>query len=269
MTFIKRVREKIKTTALLVSLGANNRAKFQIFFLCFLFLVKKWFHLRSTMQTSVRLKQFDKTFEFFIFDYYDLLALVDVIGRNEYAFPEMPIPKIILDLGSNIGTSIIAFKLKYPNAIIYGFEPNPNIFERLQKNCAQFSNVHLFPYAISNQNGTEKLFLQSEGSFSSSLNQHVAHASFARVKTQTIDTIMQTLHLPHVDLIKFDIEGAELKTFRAFTQINRVDYFIGELHTDLIDGTVDEFCKIFANFNVKNTPVTNMHFLFKAMPKAD
>lgn len=269
MKTFNRLQEKFRTVTSIVSLGATVFSKWHLIILCFLFPLRKYIGLSLTIKTSVQLKKFEKTFRFFIFDYYDLLALVDVIGHNEYAFPEMPVPKIILDLGSNIGTSIIVFKLKYPDATIYGFEPNPNIFERLQKNCAQFSNIHLFPSAVSNQNGTEKLFLQSEGSFSSSLNQHVVHASFTRVKTQTIDSIIQTLHLPHVDLIKFDIEGAELKTFRAFTQINKVDYFIGELHTDLIDGTVDEFCKIFANFNVKNTPVTNMHFLFKAIPKAD
>ena len=267
MSALQRIQQKYKTTTILVSLGATMRSKCYILFLNILFPIKKFLHLSPTIKTSIELNKFGKTFTFYIFDYSDLLALIDVIGQDEYHFPEMNSPKVILDLGSNIGTSIIAFKLKYPNSTIYGFEPNPHIFERLQKNCAQFTKIHLFPYAISDQNGTEKLFLQSEGFFSSSLNKNVAHTNYAKVETKTLDSILTTLVHSHVDLIKFDIEGIELKAFRAFKQLSSADYLIGELHTDLIEGSIEDFCTLFTHFEITNTQVTDVHFLFKAIRK--
>src|ERR1700747_2328431 len=54
-------------------------------------------------------------------------------GRKaEYYVPPGLRPKIILDVGSNIGASIIYFHQHFPGANIFGFEPHPDTFRILK-----------------------------------------------------------------------------------------------------------------------------------------
>src|SRR3979490_75276 len=68
----------------------------------------------------------------------DPLAINQVLLRRgrkaAYYLPVALAPKVILDIGSNIGTSILFFHQQYPSAKIYGFEPHPETFRILQTN---------------------------------------------------------------------------------------------------------------------------------------
>src|SRR5438132_2523915 len=67
----------------------------------------------------------------------DPFVLYQVLLRSgkkaEYYVPPGLRPKIILDIGSNIGASIIYFHRQFPDANIFGFEPHPDTFRVLQK----------------------------------------------------------------------------------------------------------------------------------------
>ena len=68
-----------------------------------------------------------------------------------YKFDSANNQPMILDCGSNYGTSIVYFKQLYPNANIIGVEADPQIFELLVKNVASqsFKGVTLLNKAIS------------------------------------------------------------------------------------------------------------------------
>src|SRR5438477_7951076 len=68
--------------------------------------------------------------------------------KAEYYVPPALRPEIILDIGSNIGASIIYFHEKFPDAKIFGFEPHPDTFRILQKNVAQLRGVVVFNYGL-------------------------------------------------------------------------------------------------------------------------
>jgi FkbM family methyltransferase len=57
-------------------------------------------------------------------------------------------PKVILDIGSNIGTSILFLHQQYPSAKIYRFEPHPETFRILQANVGSVPSVAVFNYAL-------------------------------------------------------------------------------------------------------------------------
>ena len=58
-----------------------------------------------------------------------------------------PIP-VILDLGANIGLSVLYFKRLFPACRIYAYEPDPYIFEILQRNVTEF---HLTDVTLVNE----------------------------------------------------------------------------------------------------------------------
>src|SRR4051812_17376934 len=75
----------------------------------------------------------------------DPLVLQQVLlktGRKaEYFLPPRLQPEVILDIGSNIGASILYFHQRFPAARIIGFEPHPETFAILQKNVAGLESV--------------------------------------------------------------------------------------------------------------------------------
>src|SRR2546421_3461299 len=82
----------------------------------------------------------------------DPFVLYQVLFRRgkkaEYYVPSVLKPKIILDIGSNIGASIIYFHRQFPDANIFGFEPHPDTFRILQENVSQLSGVTVFNYGL-------------------------------------------------------------------------------------------------------------------------
>src|SRR6266436_3162621 len=72
--------------------------------------------------------------------------------KAEYYVPPALKPKTILDIGSNIGASIIYFQHQFPDAEIFGFEPHPDTFRILQKNVAQLPGVTVFNYGLGASN---------------------------------------------------------------------------------------------------------------------
>lgn len=69
-----------------------------------------------------------------------LLAAADVGGDlqdGDDAIEPLREPRTIVDLGSNIGLSILYFRLRFPRARIIGVEPNPLAFELLRRNVGR------------------------------------------------------------------------------------------------------------------------------------
>src|SRR5438132_11629402 len=68
--------------------------------------------------------------------------------KAEYYVPPALRPEIILDIGSNIGASIIYFHEKFPDAKIFGFEPHPDTFRILHENVAHLRGVTVLNYGL-------------------------------------------------------------------------------------------------------------------------
>src|SRR5438309_5716037 len=68
--------------------------------------------------------------------------------KAEYYVPPAVRAKIILDIGSNIGASILYFHRQFPDAKIFGFEPHPDTFRVLQENVAHLPGVMVFNYGL-------------------------------------------------------------------------------------------------------------------------
>lgn len=124
---------------------------------------------------------------------------------------------VILDCGSNIGLSIIYFKQQYPEAIIYGFEPDVNIYEILLANVNNFNlkNVEIINSAV----WTKKGFIEfnPEGSLAGSIVTKNS-TEFNSYKVSTIN-LRDYVENSKIDFLKLDIEGAEYEVLNSISDL--------------------------------------------------
>lgn len=207
----------------------------------------------------IRVRLFGNEALFKIRGFYDLITLYEVFAERQYDISVAQDPEIIIDLGSNTGASIIFFKLKYPQAMLYGYEPNPTAFQWLKENVKQFNNdVVICQKMVADRSGILD-FYSHHKSISSSVFDRGNNAIRIRVPAITLDSIAQDLSVQQqrVTLIKFDIEGAEFNVFQAARCADQFTYFVGEFHHDIVkNGTEEEFFYFFSDYDVYSKKIT-------------
>lgn len=171
----------------------------------------------------------------------DPLAIYQVLVRRgpkaEYYLPDALKPGVILDIGSNIGTSILFFHERFPDAKIYGFEPHPETFRILEKNVAGIPSVRIFNYGLGAANADVSvpfdgadfsrftLAKLSGGEWSGPLSPTACVVKHA-------GEVVNGLGLTKVDLIKIDCEGAEYDVLTSLPSdlLSQCKWIVGEMH---------------------------------------
>jgi FkbM family methyltransferase len=176
---------------------------------------------------------------------FDVLNEVLVVG--EYDGLGLAAPRVVVDLGSHIGVSILRLRTLYPNAQIYGFEPDPATFSRLTRNVAQLVDVTVLPWAIGDLDGRVAFFPRRQ-SWLSSASPDRSDGPGLTVESVTLDRALERLGLSEIDLIKLDVEGAEASILRGFRGLPRVRTIVGELHGQT---ACDEVSGLLADFEIE------------------
>jgi FkbM family methyltransferase len=128
------------------------------------------------------------------------------------------------DIGGNTGIFSLAAgrKLHGTGSRIYCFEPSPWTFSVLEKNLAQnqLTNVRAIRVALSEDIGEASLYVNA--SLKDALNSleapsHTDADVVGQVSVQatTLEEFISEHQIPRVDVMKVDVEGAELRVFRG------------------------------------------------------
>lgn len=173
-------------------------------------------------------------------NYYKRLVLKELIEDIAYLYQEEK-PSVIFDVGANIGFVTHQFRTFFPNADVYSFEPNPSVFTTLQKSYKDDQKVHPLPFGVGDQN-TQILF---------NLNANVGTSSFLQPTTYhhihqaqkmldpilvnivNLDGFMEQNGLSHINILKLDIEGYELKALEGAKKIlaaQKIDVILTEIN---------------------------------------
>jgi FkbM family methyltransferase len=157
-------------------------------------------------------------------------------AKAEYYVPPGLQPKVILDIGSNIGASVIYFHEKFPDAKIFGFEPHPDTFGILEKNVAHLEGVRVFNYGLGATN--QQIAVQADevnfGAFNTrgQFKDRGHPARTVQCEVRRLDDVLRALGIGDVDLIKIDCEGAEADVFATLPDemLSKCQWIVGELH---------------------------------------
>ncbi len=182
----------------------------------------------------------------------DIIALYEIFILESYKASDSA--KTIIDLGANVGIASLYFASKYPYAKIYAFEPNPEVFTILSKNMSEFDNVKTYPFLISGVTIENKsFFVSKKRTHSSSLLDRGEEFVEYGIRSFKLTDLMRFLQLQKLDLLKFDIEGAEFDLFKDLNEV-KIKEFIGEVHMDLApEGTELESFGLENKYNIKTT----------------
>ncbi|MFZ1221418.1 MAG: FkbM family methyltransferase, partial [Chthoniobacterales bacterium] len=172
----------------------------------------------------------------------DPLAIYQVLlrrgGKAEYYLPPALQPEVILDIGSNIGSSILFFREQFPAATIYGFEPHPGTFQVLQKNVGSLPSVEVFNYGLGAADAT--LSIPFDGADFSRFMSRDKTADWSGPLVPTTCQIkhagsaIKSLGLTKAHLIKIDCEGAEYDVLTSLPgeMLRASKWIVGEMHNE-------------------------------------
>ncbi len=73
-------------------------------------------------------------------------------------FSERP---VLIDVGGNIGQSVLSLYSVFPAATVVSFEPNPAVFHKLQRLTKKFPRLTVIPNGLSDHAGEAELFIPS------------------------------------------------------------------------------------------------------------
>ena len=191
-----------------------------------------------TTDVPLRLRAFGRRFNLWLAPdamKNEMLVFFEIFGQHVYDVPLAFDPSVIVDLGSFIGLSPLFFTLRYPSAAVYCVEPDPGNFAALCRNTAPFPAVRRLDCAVAGQRGQRQLYLSDTQSCGHSLYPGEVRGRSVRVACVTVNDLIDRFDLPGIDILKFDVEGAEREIFSDFPFRVPVNSLVGELHLSPAD----------------------------------
>ncbi|MDR0986098.1 MAG: FkbM family methyltransferase [Ruminococcus sp.] len=139
---------------------------------------------------------------------------IDYLSRgSDFAeiLPELSDSEVIIDCGAYTGDTIgiFAAKVNCKYMHIYGFEPSPKTFAKLQKNTANLENISLYNAAVWSRSG----YLEFSDSDSRNNN------AYSGKKKNSIQTIRLDDIAPDATIVKLDVEGAEAEALAGMEKL--------------------------------------------------
>ncbi len=156
------------------------------------------------------------------------MSSVATVHEHTFLTRRMGPTSVVLDLGANQGLFSAAMVQRY-HCLCHAVEPNP----AMRRQIPDDPHIRVHPFAMSGAEG-EATFHVSTDPLGSSLHTTDAldYTETITVPTETLAGLMDGQGIRHADLVKADIEGAEIAMFDGASDadLHRVDQFTVEFH---------------------------------------
>ena len=143
-------------------------------------------------------------------------------------------PKLILDVGANLGATSMFFAIKYPKARIFSFEPTEMNFRWLQKNTEIFQNVTRIKKGAYFKDTTAKIYLDSESGGRNSIYKDWTNSDkYELVELINLGKFLESQNLvKKIDILKIDTEGCEIDILTSIEHhLKNIQVIYLEYHT--------------------------------------
>jgi len=160
---------------------------------------------------------------------------INVILDDEYGLSKIEEPpKVIYDIGGNIGLFAIWAALNFPHSKIKSFEPHPETFQFLSNNGVQFEGCTAQNVAVGSKKGRGFISSHTESrSNRVSSDAAIEQKSGHEIQIMALEDLVAAEE-QEIDLLKLDCEGAEWDIFENAKPFQRVRIIRMEYH--MVDG---------------------------------
>ena len=171
----------------------------------------------------------------------DIFVLGEILVDRQY---ELKTPvrdaSVVVDAGANIGASALWFASRFPSARLDAFEPAADNFALLSANLAALPGATPYRMALGRAAGEITLY-QGTSAATHSILPGAPDLSGQGVEVVPMTSLaahMDRTGLRRIDILKLDVEGAELDVLAGLgDRIGDVGVIVGELHEKVVDAT--------------------------------
>ncbi len=125
---------------------------------------------------------------------------------------------VFLDIGANVGLYTLLAAKRLKTGTIASFEAVPDIYNRLMRNLQvnSFDNVHTWNFALGSREGDALIWVPTHNNKGmSSLYRRLEHDVARKCRIRTLDAWWHESGLRQLDVIKLDVEGAEIEVLKG------------------------------------------------------
>lgn len=130
----------------------------------------------------------------------------EIVHSNQYHVELIKDGATVVDAGANMGIFSIYVARKYPNAIVYAFEPAPDTFISLKENTKYYPNIKVFNIGLGNANQNASMVMTGW-----SIGSYIGPGTVPVAIRKLDDVGIKQ----KVDFIKIDTEGYEAPILRG------------------------------------------------------
>jgi FkbM family methyltransferase len=128
-------------------------------------------------------------------------------------------PRVIFDVGANLGQTSLGFASEFTKAQIHAFEPVGTTYRRMLRELRSHPRIHPHGFALGAKDGTALIQARPESGSNRLLpgGQGEFSGPVESVPVRRIDAFCAEQGLQHIDLLKTDCEGFDLEVLRGAT----------------------------------------------------
>jgi FkbM family methyltransferase len=157
--------------------------------------------------------------------------------EDQYKLEDVDAPKYIVDAGANIGLTSALLLERFPDCSVLSIEPDPQNYSIASQNLKGYGDrCRLLRVALWSK---EETLSVQRGTYRDGLDwasQTVStnDPNSATVSARTLNSLLSEVGFPRIDLLKIDIEGAELQVFGEgdTSFLEKTSYCATECHDD-------------------------------------
>lgn len=138
----------------------------------------------------------------------------------DYLKTLMNLGNVFVNVGAHVGYyAVYVAKVVGPKGFIYAFEPHPDNYKKLIRNCSHLPQVRAIQTAASDSGGEAFLFEHSTSSSSHGLADLSGSGKTVPIRKMTLDQWSREEGINRIDAVLIDVEGHELSVLRGMSDI--------------------------------------------------